>query len=203
MQPLNTSARPSSGSIRGWAPRSDRSMIFSRRWARAMLPEDQLPPASGPRDCMVPAMRSTAATSGGRSHASSPARPHISRRERGKSRSDVTRTSCFYSPATCPWTSVLALTSSLSQMTSLGGSGHARGSRGRGDESAEQLDVIRKSDKRLGVPLHGDQEREIRVIDSLDRAVRCPRAGAESLAQLVNRLMVEGVDLELGRPQQL
>src|SRR5690349_14889620 len=78
MQPLNTAARPSSGSTMGWSPRSDRSMILRRRWPSAIRPAACTPEPSGPRRCMASVMRATAATSGSPpSSRISPAIPHI------------------------------------------------------------------------------------------------------------------------------
>ena len=54
MQPLNTTVSPSSRSTIGWAPRSDRSMIFRRRWPSATGPRAKTPSASGPREAMAP-----------------------------------------------------------------------------------------------------------------------------------------------------
>ena len=78
MQPLNTAARPSSASTMGWPPRSERSMIFRRRWPSAIGPAACTPVPSGPRRCIASVMRATAATSGiPPSSRISPAIPHI------------------------------------------------------------------------------------------------------------------------------
>src|SRR5918997_6797164 len=80
MQPLNTVDRPSSGSTIGCAPRSDRSMIFNRRWPSAVAPPAWTPQPSGPRRCIAAVMVVTAAMSAGlSSNLISPAMPHISK----------------------------------------------------------------------------------------------------------------------------
>src|ERR1700679_685375 len=77
MQPLKTIVRPSSGSVIGWSPALERSMIFSRRCASATASCDQLPAPSGPRSPIVSAIRCTAPTSAAAPKASSPAIPHM------------------------------------------------------------------------------------------------------------------------------
>src|ERR1700735_3705497 len=77
MQPLKTIVRPSSGSVIGWAPAQERSMIFSRRCASATASCDQLPAPSGPRSAIVSAIRCTPPTPAAAPKATSPAIPHI------------------------------------------------------------------------------------------------------------------------------
>ena len=78
MQPLKTAVSPSSASIIGWAPRSERSMIASRRWASAEPSWNHVPVPSGPRGASAALIRSSASRSGPVSRRSSPAIPHIS-----------------------------------------------------------------------------------------------------------------------------
>src|SRR5918997_2823019 len=81
MQPLNTTVMPSSPSTIGWAARSDRSMILSRRWPRATGPWAQSPEPSGPRSAIVPVMHATATGSAARRvRSSSPLKPHTQAR---------------------------------------------------------------------------------------------------------------------------
>src|ERR1700759_4778185 len=82
MQPLKATVRPSSSSTIGWSPAADRSMILSRRWARATGPAHHEPDPSGPRAPIVSAIRSTASRSGGPLNAISPAKPHIGQLKR-------------------------------------------------------------------------------------------------------------------------
>jgi hypothetical protein len=51
-------------------------------------------------------------------------------------------------------------------------------------------------DERLGVPLDADQERPVGVLDGLDRAVWGAGADPQAGAEPVDRLVVEGVDVE-------
>src|SRR5919107_2001597 len=69
--------RPSWGSAMGWPPHSERSMILSLLWARAMGPLAHTPPPSGPRSLIVSAMRATVPTSATPPNLISPAKPHI------------------------------------------------------------------------------------------------------------------------------
>ena len=57
MQPLKTTASPSSESTIGCAPRSERSMIAQPAMARAMPPCAQAPEPSGPRGASASAIR--------------------------------------------------------------------------------------------------------------------------------------------------
>jgi hypothetical protein len=78
MQPFQQIVSPSSASTMGWAPASERSMIFSRRRPSATRPCDHTPEPSGPRRAIVPVMVATAATSGAWSSSrTSPVAPHI------------------------------------------------------------------------------------------------------------------------------
>src|SRR5439155_5352362 len=77
MQPLNATARPRCGSIIGCAPRSERSMMLSRRWPRPVPLCAHRPAPSGPRGAIDSDIRASAAASAGRpSCRSSPAMPH-------------------------------------------------------------------------------------------------------------------------------
>src|SRR3954469_1885487 len=78
MQPLKTTARPSSGSTIGWAAASDRSMIESRRWPSGTQPPDHDPAPSAPLDHIASLIRSTVAKSARPpSTTTSPAIPHM------------------------------------------------------------------------------------------------------------------------------
>src|ERR1700761_1300364 len=63
------------------------------------------------------------------------------------------------------------------------------------DEAAEELRLGLAVDERLGVPLDADQEAPARVLDRLDRPVGRPGADPQPLAESVDRLVVEGVDV--------
>src|SRR5439155_384939 len=77
MQPLNATARPRCGSTIGCAPRSDRSMMLSRRWPSPAPLWDHSPAPSGRRGAIDSDIRASAAASAGRpSWRSSPAMPH-------------------------------------------------------------------------------------------------------------------------------
>src|SRR5215207_3404777 len=90
MQPLKATARPSSASTIGWAPRSERSMIFSRRWPRATPPWAKSPDESGPRRCIVSAMAATATGSAAPPvRLISPLNPHTTVNVTGGARSDT------------------------------------------------------------------------------------------------------------------
>src|SRR5918998_65366 len=78
MQPLKVMVSPSSGSVMGWDPCSERSIIFSRRKARARGPLAHTPLPSGPRSSIQAPIRTTVSTSAAPPTRSSPAKPHIS-----------------------------------------------------------------------------------------------------------------------------
>src|SRR3954453_2245103 len=83
MQPLKATARPRIGSSIGCAPRSERSMIFSRRCASPTRSCSHSPCPSGPRGCIASAMRASTAASAPRpSKRSSPAIPHTAGQSR-------------------------------------------------------------------------------------------------------------------------
>ena len=72
------------------------------------------------------------------------------------------------------------------------------------DERLEQRQLAGDARKAFGVPLHADHELvAVGRLDGLDDAVGRPRDGPQALAELVDRLMVEGVDLDLERPDDL
>src|SRR3954452_24645607 len=84
MIPLKTTVRPSASSTMGYAPRSERSMIESRRWASALPSRNHVPAPSGPRGASAALMRASASRSGADPRRSSPAIPHTAlHRERG------------------------------------------------------------------------------------------------------------------------
>src|SRR3954447_15364662 len=83
MQPLKATARPRIGSSIGCAPRSERSMIFSRRCASPTRSCSHSPCPSGPRGFIASAMRASTAASAPRpSKRSSPAIPHTAGQSR-------------------------------------------------------------------------------------------------------------------------
>ena len=53
----------------------------------------------------------------------------------------------------------------------------------------------------LGVPLNGEDERLLRVLDRLDRSVRRPCTGAQTGTEAVHRLVVERIDIQLRRAE--
>ena len=80
MQPLKTTVRPSASSRIGCAPRSDRSMIASRRCTRPAVPSSHSPAPSGPRGASAAPIRSSAARSGCPPGRSSAPKPHTALR---------------------------------------------------------------------------------------------------------------------------
>ena len=77
MQPLKTSARPSSESTIGCCDAALRSRMLSRRWPSAMLPWAKKPPESGPRACIALAIASFAQRPEWPRNRISPQSPHI------------------------------------------------------------------------------------------------------------------------------
>src|SRR3954447_21745756 len=77
MMPLKTTVSPSASSTMGCAPRSERSMIESRRWASALPSWNHVPAPSGPRGASTSLMRASASRSGADPRRSSPAIPHM------------------------------------------------------------------------------------------------------------------------------
>src|SRR5690242_17668553 len=63
----------------GWAPASDRSMIFKRWCSRVNGPNDQKPEESGPRGARLGDMRATAEVSAANRNRISPPNPHTRR----------------------------------------------------------------------------------------------------------------------------
>ena len=63
-------------------------------------------------------------------------------------------------------------------------------------ELAQQRRVLGAVGEQLGVPLDAEAEAQRRVVERLDRAVRRVGAGDQPLAELVDGLVVEAVDVE-------
>src|SRR5579859_4737032 len=62
--------------------------------------------------------------------------------------------------------------------------------------------LLARHAKRLRVPLNGQHERLLHILDRLDCPVRCPRTRTQAGAHAGHRLVVEGVDAESGRAQR-